>query len=165
MNASYCIHFLFVFYVIRLCKSNIFLQVCLLSIYKLFCVESKVYIIKLIFLAGYRKLWHSGGIVTFTSQLWMFPDANAGVFVTASGPLSTQGSAAVKVSWSKIVGQAVRLPFSWFPELRSIDSHKLVIEFSQAFAVFHVILSYRLHYDARLGQSNIMKQLHLNGTV
>ncbi|XP_045203141.2 protein flp-like [Mercenaria mercenaria] len=45
---------------------------------------------------GYRKLWHSGGIVTFISQLWLFPDVNAGLFVTASGPLSSQGSAAVK---------------------------------------------------------------------
>ena len=46
---------------------------------------------------GYRKLWHSGGIVTFTSQLWLFPDMDAGVFVASNGPLTSRGSAALKV--------------------------------------------------------------------
>lgn len=35
---------------------------------------------------GYRKLWHSGGIVSFTSQLWLFPDMDSGVFVSCNGP-------------------------------------------------------------------------------
>ncbi|KAL4230393.1 hypothetical protein ACF0H5_010775 [Mactra antiquata] len=51
---------------------------------------------------GYRKLWHSGGIVTFVSQLWLFPDVRSGVFVTTSGPLNQHGSMAVKNIASRI---------------------------------------------------------------
>ena len=47
---------------------------------------------------GYRKIWHSGGIVSYQNQLWLFPDQKAGVFVVISGPLSSQGSLAMKVS-------------------------------------------------------------------
>ncbi|KAK7098053.1 hypothetical protein V1264_004941 [Littorina saxatilis] len=35
---------------------------------------------------GYRKVWHSGGIVTFSSRLWLLPGAGAGLFVATNGP-------------------------------------------------------------------------------
>ncbi|KAK3099845.1 hypothetical protein FSP39_010672 [Pinctada imbricata] len=34
---------------------------------------------------GYKKLWHSGGIVNYSSLLWLFPDKNVGVYVTITG--------------------------------------------------------------------------------
>ncbi|KAH3781630.1 hypothetical protein DPMN_159530 [Dreissena polymorpha] len=45
---------------------------------------------------GYRKLWHSGGIVTFSSQLWLYPDMRSGVFVASNGPLTSKGSTAIR---------------------------------------------------------------------
>lgn len=49
-------------------------------------------------IVGYRKIWHSGGIVAYQSQLWLFPDKKSGVFVVISGPYTSQGSLAIKVS-------------------------------------------------------------------
>lgn len=40
--------------------------------------------------AGYRKIWHSGGIVTYSSRLWLLPGADAGLFVATSGPQTSQ---------------------------------------------------------------------------
>lgn len=50
---------------------------------------------------GYRKIWHSGGIVTYQSQLWLFPDKNAGVFAVINGPFTSQGSLAIKAVTSR----------------------------------------------------------------
>ncbi|KAK3599921.1 hypothetical protein CHS0354_012563 [Potamilus streckersoni] len=53
----------------------------------------------------YRKIWHSGGIVTYTSHLWLFPEKNTGVFVTFNGPLSDESSFAMEA----IIGRAADL--------------------------------------------------------
>lgn len=36
--------------------------------------------------AGFKKVWHSGGIVTYSSRLWLFPGVGAGLFVATNGP-------------------------------------------------------------------------------
>ncbi|XP_060560761.1 uncharacterized protein LOC132720615 [Ruditapes philippinarum] len=35
---------------------------------------------------GYRKIWHSGGLFSYITQAWFFPDINAGVFASVNGP-------------------------------------------------------------------------------
>ncbi|KAL8570293.1 hypothetical protein ACOMHN_011315 [Nucella lapillus] len=35
---------------------------------------------------GYEKVWHSGGIVTYSSRLWLLPGVKAGLFVATNGP-------------------------------------------------------------------------------
>lgn len=41
---------------------------------------------------GYQRLWHSGGILTYHTQVWMYPEFKMGIFVTSNGPQDTQGS-------------------------------------------------------------------------
>ena len=36
--------------------------------------------------AGYRRVWHSGGITTFKSQVWLYPDEDIGLFASTNGP-------------------------------------------------------------------------------
>ncbi|XP_041359174.1 uncharacterized protein LOC121375670 [Gigantopelta aegis] len=35
---------------------------------------------------GYKLIWHSGGIITHSSRLWMFPDRNIAIYAVANGP-------------------------------------------------------------------------------
>ncbi|ELU03630.1 hypothetical protein CAPTEDRAFT_186184 [Capitella teleta] len=34
---------------------------------------------------GYRKVWHSGGIMSYKSQLWLYPDIGLGFYIQISG--------------------------------------------------------------------------------
>ena len=36
-------------------------------------------------LPGYKRVWHSGSISTFKSQVWLYPDADFGIFVATNG--------------------------------------------------------------------------------
>ncbi|KAL4229793.1 hypothetical protein ACF0H5_010184 [Mactra antiquata] len=35
---------------------------------------------------GHRKIWHSGGLFSYISLLWMFPEEDIGIFVSVNGP-------------------------------------------------------------------------------
>ena len=35
---------------------------------------------------GYRKVWHSGGLGNYATQLWTFPDMDIGLFASVTGP-------------------------------------------------------------------------------
>ncbi|XP_045184047.2 D-aminopeptidase-like [Mercenaria mercenaria] len=35
---------------------------------------------------GYRRIWHSGGLFSYITHVWMFPDVNAGVYASVNGP-------------------------------------------------------------------------------
>lgn len=48
-------------------------------------------------LTGYSKIWHSGGIVTFSSRLWLLPGVDAGLFVATNGPQTSQKAQALTV--------------------------------------------------------------------
>ncbi|XP_064636576.1 uncharacterized protein LOC135493288 [Lineus longissimus] len=37
---------------------------------------------------GYKKVWHSGGISTYASHIWMYPEFNIGVYANYNGPTS-----------------------------------------------------------------------------
>lgn len=37
---------------------------------------------------GYRRVWHSGGILSYKTQVWLLPELEAGIFVVANGPLT-----------------------------------------------------------------------------
>lgn len=37
-------------------------------------------------LIGFRRVWHSGGISTYKTQVWMYPEVGIAMFVTVSGP-------------------------------------------------------------------------------
>ena len=77
-----------------------------------FLAELHWYLIKNIcYHLGYQKIWHSGGIVSYQNQLWLFPDQKAGVFVVISGPLSSQGSLAMKVSSCFLLTLCTRMLF------------------------------------------------------
>ena len=53
-------------------------------------------------LSGYKRLMHSGGIVTYGSMIWMFPEMNFGIFAVVSGPQNRNRPYAIKA----IVSQA-----------------------------------------------------------
>ncbi|GFO10673.1 penicillin-binding protein [Plakobranchus ocellatus] len=61
---------------------------------------------------GYQHIFHSGGIVSYSSQLWLFPDIKAGVFLSVNGP-QTEGA-----NTNLIYNQTV-LPTSYSPEIGS----------------------------------------------
>ncbi|XP_053386925.1 uncharacterized protein LOC123542314 [Mercenaria mercenaria] len=46
---------------------------------------------------GYRRIWHSGGLFSYITHVWMFPDINAGVYASVNGP-----------ALNKLPGYAVR---------------------------------------------------------
>ncbi|XP_059150166.1 protein flp-like [Physella acuta] len=35
---------------------------------------------------GYRQVYHTGGIVTHSSRLWLYPDMKAGIYISVNGP-------------------------------------------------------------------------------
>lgn len=35
---------------------------------------------------GYRRLWHSGGLFSYISLLWLYPDQDIGIFASVNGP-------------------------------------------------------------------------------
>ncbi|CAG5127508.1 unnamed protein product [Candidula unifasciata] len=35
---------------------------------------------------GYRKVYHTGGVVTHFSRLWLYPDIKAGIYINVNGP-------------------------------------------------------------------------------
>ena len=37
---------------------------------------------------GFRNVWHSGGLYSYKTMLWTFPDMNTGLFTSISGPAS-----------------------------------------------------------------------------
>ena len=37
-------------------------------------------------LSGYWRLWHSGGIMTYKSQVWLIPEINKAIYVEVNGP-------------------------------------------------------------------------------
>ena len=37
-------------------------------------------------MAGYKRIWHSGSISTYKSQVWLYPDADFGLFISTHGP-------------------------------------------------------------------------------
>ena len=39
-------------------------------------------------LAGYKKIWHSGGLSTYASHLWLFPDMDVGIYACVNGAAS-----------------------------------------------------------------------------
>ena len=46
----------------------------------------------LYYISGYRRVWHSGGITTYKTQLWMFPDLGFGLYVGTNGPPNPRAS-------------------------------------------------------------------------
>lgn len=32
------------------------------------------------FVVGYRRIWHSGGLFSYITLVWIFPDINAGIY-------------------------------------------------------------------------------------
>ncbi|KAK0046318.1 gigasin-6, partial [Biomphalaria pfeifferi] len=39
---------------------------------------------------GHRQVFHTGGIVTHSSRLWLYPDAHVGIYVSVNGPQDKQ---------------------------------------------------------------------------
>ncbi|KAH9519298.1 hypothetical protein Btru_075205 [Bulinus truncatus] len=39
---------------------------------------------------GHRQVFHTGGIVTHSSRLWLYPDAKVGIYVSVNGPQEAQ---------------------------------------------------------------------------
>lgn len=46
--------------------------------------------------AGYRRIHHSGGIGTYGSYIWLYPDIRSGIYMTVSGPGNTNRLYAMK---------------------------------------------------------------------
>lgn len=53
-------------------------------------------------LPGYSKVWHTGGISTYSSCLWMFPEKDIGVFISTSGPSTRSKSNGIRTLVSYI---------------------------------------------------------------
>ncbi|KAK2160394.1 hypothetical protein LSH36_134g03016 [Paralvinella palmiformis] len=41
---------------------------------------------------GYKRVWHSGGITTYKTMVWLYPDVDVGIFLSTNGPPSSNGS-------------------------------------------------------------------------
>ena len=41
---------------------------------------------------GYKRIWHSGGITTYKSMVWLYPDVDIGIYLSANGPPSSSGT-------------------------------------------------------------------------
>ncbi|VDI63706.1 Hypothetical predicted protein [Mytilus galloprovincialis] len=50
---------------------------------------------------GYKRLWHSGGIVGYSSLLWLFPDKKVGIYASMTGSKSNGNSDAIKTILSR----------------------------------------------------------------
>jgi len=42
---------------------------------------------------GHKRIWHSGSVSTYKSQLWLYPDLGYGIFASISGPQLNKTSA------------------------------------------------------------------------
>ncbi|XP_046329452.2 putative beta-lactamase-like 1 [Haliotis rufescens] len=49
---------------------------------------------------GFKLVWHSGGIITHSSRLWLFPDKNVGIYAVVNGPQSHTKSLALRAIMS-----------------------------------------------------------------
>lgn len=38
------------------------------------------------FVPGFRRIWHSGGLFSYSSLIWLYPDEQVGVFANLNGP-------------------------------------------------------------------------------
>ena len=47
-------------------------------------------------ISGYKKIWHSGSIATFKSQVWLYLDKGFGIYVTSNGPPASSTTRALK---------------------------------------------------------------------
>ncbi|XP_069129074.1 uncharacterized protein [Argopecten irradians] len=50
---------------------------------------------------GYKRVWHSGGIVGFSSLLWLFPDQDIGIFVSLTGSRDNENQHPIRVIMSR----------------------------------------------------------------
>jgi hypothetical protein len=60
-------------------------------------------------ISGYKRLWHSGGIVGYSSLLWLFPDKNVGVFASMTGSKDNSNSDTIKTILNKAADMLLEL--------------------------------------------------------
>ncbi|XP_046569203.1 protein flp-like [Haliotis rubra] len=48
----------------------------------------------------FKLVWHSGGIITHSSRLWLFPDKNVGIYAVVNGPQTHTKSLALRAIMS-----------------------------------------------------------------
>ncbi|XP_060074177.1 protein flp-like [Ylistrum balloti] len=50
---------------------------------------------------GYKRVWHSGGIVGFSSLMWLFPHQNIGIFASLTGSRDNDNQLPIRVIMSR----------------------------------------------------------------
>ncbi|XP_033742502.1 gigasin-6-like [Pecten maximus] len=50
---------------------------------------------------GYKRVWHSGGIVGFSSLLWLFPNQDIGIFASLTGSRDNDNQHPIRVIMSR----------------------------------------------------------------
>ena len=41
---------------------------------------------------GYKRVWHSGGLTTYKTHVWLYPDVGLGLYISTNGPLGSASS-------------------------------------------------------------------------
>ena len=53
------------------------------------------YTVDIVYFSGYTRVYHTGGITTYKSRVWLYPDLNLGFYIQTNGPDGPESSVAL----------------------------------------------------------------------